>query len=228
MTELFGDASEYDKMLDQGIRLSGEGKAFFIEGRLAFLRSLLPASFPVRSILDFGCGAGETSERLSARFGGAHVIGQDVSGDIISHANQRYRGDSALSFTDALDAIEPGSIDLCYSNGAFHHIPPAERAGVVSQLLTLTRPGGVVAVFENNPWNPGTRAVMRRIPFDKDAVPVFSPVLKKLLEQGGFAVAPARYLFVFPAFLRLLRPAERCLTRVPAGAQYVILARRPA
>src|SRR5205807_2407967 len=146
----------------------------------------------------------------------------------VAHANQRYRGDSALSFTDALDAIEPGSIDLCYSNGAFHHIPPAERAGVVSQLLTLTRPGGVVAVFENNPWNPGTRAVMRRIPFDKDAVPVSSPVLKKLLEQGGFAVAPARYLFVFPAFLRLLRPAERFLTRVPAGAQYVVLARRPA
>ena len=29
--------------------------------------------------------------------------------------------------------------------------------------------GGVLALFENNPWNPGTRLVMKRIPFDRNA-----------------------------------------------------------
>ena len=39
--------------------------------------------------------------------------------------------------------------------------------GFVRQGL---RPGGVFALWENNPWNPGTRLVMRRIPFDRNAV----------------------------------------------------------
>ena len=32
------------------------------------------------------------------------------------------------------------------------------------------RPAGYFALFENNPWNPGARLVMRRIPFDRDAI----------------------------------------------------------
>ncbi len=225
-TEGFSDSATYDEMLERGIKLSGEDKAFFVEGRLAFLKARLP-DFRPGHVLDFGCGAGQTSERLSEVFGGARVTGQDVSGQIIDQANTEYASNPKLSFTAALDEIPPGSVGLCYSNGAFHHIPPVERAGVISQLLRCCRPGGVLAVFENNPWNPGTRLVMRRIPFDRDAETVSAPALRRLLEQGGFETDPARFLFVFPSPLRALRPMERWLTRVPAGAQYVVLARRP-
>ena len=36
-------------------------------------------------------------------------------------------------------------------------------------IRRLLRPNGIFALWENNPWNPGTRLVMRRIPFDRDA-----------------------------------------------------------
>lgn len=226
-TEGFGDAATYDEMLQQGIKLSGEEKSFFVEGRLAFLKSMLPSTFQPRQVLDFGCGAGETSERLSQVFGGARVTGQDVSQGIVEHANAHYDDNPDLSFTASLEEIAPGSVDMCYSNGAFHHIPPPERPGVIAQLLRCCRPGGYLAVFENNPWNPGTRMVMRRIPFDRDAQRVSAPRLRSLLTRGGFQADPARYLFVFPSALRSLRPVERRLTRLPAGAQYLVLARRP-
>ena len=41
------------------------------------------------------------------------------------------------------------------------------------------RPGGLFAFWENNPWNPGTRLVMSRIPFDRDAITLSA------LERGG-------------------------------------------
>jgi SAM-dependent methyltransferase len=226
MTEGFRDAADYDRMLQQGLKLTGDDKLFYVDGRLAFLRSLLPHDFEPQSVLDFGCGAGETTERLSRMFPTALVAGYDVEGAIISHAAARH-AHTRISFTAALEAISAESVDLCYSNGAVHHVPPAERPEVFERLFSRCRPGGMIAIFENNPWNPGTRLVMRRIPFDRDASPISAGPLRRVLEGAGFRVEVARYLFVFPAFLRGLRRAERWLTRVPVGAQYVVTARRP-
>ena len=226
MTEGFSDATEYDRMLQQGLKLTGDDKIFYVEGRLAFLKTLLPPGFAPQGILDFGCGAGETTHRLSALFPGAQVTGQDLDDDIVRQATARF-GDTKVGFTASLDTIDPESIDLCYSNGAFHHIPPPERPAVVATLFKLCRPGGRMAIFENNPLNPGTRLVMRRIPFDRDAAPLTAPALRRLLSGGGFETLASRFLFVFPNFLRALRPAERWLARAPLGAQYVVDARRP-
>jgi len=35
------------------------------------------------------------------------------------------------------------------------------------------------------------------------------------------------FCFIFPHALRALRPIERWLTRLPLGAQYLVLARKP-
>jgi hypothetical protein len=40
-------------------------------------------------------------------------------------------------------------------------------AKTVSRAL---KKGGYFAYFESNPWNPGTKMVMGRIPFDRDAI----------------------------------------------------------
>jgi hypothetical protein len=85
-------------------------------------------------------------------------------------------------------------------------------------------PQGVLAVFENNPWNVGARMVMRRIPFDRDAVPLSPPALRALLGGAGLSVRSTRFLFYFPRPLAALRPLEPWLVRVPLGAQYWVLA----
>jgi hypothetical protein len=50
------------------------------------------------------------------------------------------------------------------------------------------RPGGLFAPWENNPWNPNTRYVMSRIPFDRDATTLSPPKAVGLLRQNGFQV----------------------------------------
>ena len=224
----FGDASTYDAMLERGLRLSGESKTFFTEGRLTRLRELLPGPDVARQILDFGCGTGDTSGPLLERFGAVRVVGLDTSTGAVEHARRHHVGD-AREFHHVDAFVARDTFDLCYTNGTFHHIEPGERVAVLGRLRAMLRPGGLLAVFENNPWNPGTRLVMRRVPFDRGARMVTTRRMRRLLVEAHFEiVTPTLYLFVFPAPLGALRGTERFLERLPLGGQYLVLGRRPS
>ncbi len=226
MSELFEDAESYDAMLQRGIKLSGEGKEFFIRGRLAHLQRVLPAGLVPRRVLDFGCGVGDATSLLAAAFPGASVVGVDVARAAVDKAHaDRARDDVSFGTVDELDGLDP--FEICYVNGAFHHIPVAERATVMSTIYASMRPGGVLAVFENNPWSLPARMVMRRIPFDADAVMLRGSEVGALARAAGFStVMQTKYLFVFPKALAVLRPLERLLSPLPLGAQYAVLAVR--
>lgn len=224
---LFNEAEAYDEMLHRGLRLSGEDKTYFLLGRIRCLDAALPEAFTPRRILDFGCGTGDTSSHLAERFRSAEIVGVDVAAAAVAHASRRH-GREGVRFSSLDELSDDATFDLCYSNGAFHHIPPHERADVLDRLRGWLRPGGMFALFENNPLNPGTRLVMSRVPFDKEAKTLRAGTARRLLSEAGFElVGSTRYLFVFPAALRSLRFLEKRLEGLPFGAQYLVLARRP-
>ena len=89
------------------------------------------------------------------------------------------------------------------------------------------RPGGLFAFWENNAWNPATRYVMSKVPFDRDAILLFPHGSRRLLRDGGFEILGTDYLFIFPGMLSALRPLERLACKLPLGGQYLVLARKP-
>ena len=221
---LFDLSAEYRQMLNQGIRLSGESQEFFIHGRIESLASRLPAGFSIRRILDFGCGIGTATARLSARFPGAEVVGVDTSENALDYAHGHY-GSERMRFRTLTGLSQEEPFDLCYVNGVFHHIEPASRIGAVQNIHRALRSGGRLALFENNPWNPGTRMVMSRIPFDRDAITLSSPEAARLVRSGGFTRPTLGWsLFYFPRPLGFLRVAEGALSHLPLGAQYCVMA----
>jgi SAM-dependent methyltransferase len=221
-------SDDYTAALERGIGLSGEGADFFARERIAWTgRRLAEAGAPAQTILDFGCGTGIATPYLLALPGAQRVIGSDVSRDSLDVA-RRDHGSERTSFV-AMDEPPPaGSVDVAYCNGVFHHIVPAERGEALRWVREALRPGGLFAFFENNPWNPGTRIVMRRIPFDRDAQTLSPPVARRLLGAAGFEVLRTDSLFWFPRALRALRPLEERLAALPFGAQYLVLARKAA
>ncbi len=120
-----------------------------------------------------------------------------------------------------------GEFDLAFCNGVFHHIPLGERAAVMRYIYNSLRPDGLFAFWENNPWNPGTRYVMSRIPFDREAIPLAPPQARELVRVCGFGVLRTDFLFILPRVLKWLRGLERRLARWALGAQYQVLRRKP-
>jgi SAM-dependent methyltransferase len=222
---LFDKSDEYEEMLAQGLRLSGEDRHYFIAGRLGAMRDWLGPGFRPRAILDFGCGIGDTVVRLAELYPDAEITGVDAAEPAVEHA-RRAHGGARIRFESLAEFRPKGSYDLCYSNGVFHHIAPSERVRAAGLVRDALAPRGRFALMENNPWNPGTRMVMRRIPFDRDAIPLAPPESRSLLASAGFECAPARFLFFFPRALAWLRASEPWLARIPFGAQYCVLATR--
>jgi SAM-dependent methyltransferase len=219
-------AEDYEEALERGVGLSGEDSSFFAEGRVAWVgHRLAELGLTVPRLLDFGCGTGSTAPLLLDLPGAEHVLGTDVSKGLLDVA-RRDHGADQVDFA-LLGSPPPGCIDLAYCNGVFHHIPPAERGDAVDYVWSALRSRGLFALWENNPWNPATRLVMRRIPFDRDAITLSAPETRRLLQARGFDILRTDFLFVFPRQLAALRRAEPALARLPLGAQYLVLAVKP-
>jgi trans-aconitate methyltransferase len=219
-------AARYDEDCMRGLAVSGEDRDYFARGRAAALRALwarLGLAEP-RTVIDLGCGTGDGTVRLAEAFAGARVLGLDPSTASIALARSRWAGGACEFAEDAGEALPPAG--LVHLSGVLHHVPPPERDALLRRAAAALAPGGALAVFENNPLNPGTRWVMSRIPFDRDAVPLRAAEARRRAAAAGLRPLAVRYHFYFPRWLRALRPLEPALQRLPLGAQYLVLARR--
>ncbi len=221
-------AETYQQTLDRAIAASGEDGCYFAGARVDWLRSLLEAeSCDCRSILDFGCGTGMGVTSLAERFQSARITGIDVSSASLAIAARRHP-DSTIRFEHAADFQPHADQDLVYSSGVLHHIDPCERAHWLAVIAQALRPGGVCAIWENNPWSLPARYCMRVNPFDQQASMVSARNVRKLCREAGLQVFLTRYAFIFPRWLAALRPFEQSMARFPLGAQYVVLSRAVA
>jgi SAM-dependent methyltransferase len=220
-------ASEYDAALAEGLSLSGESKDFFAQGRIRHLAGCLKElQFRPGSIMDFGCGTGTNTPFLLTLDGVTSLLGVDISESSLNIA-RRAIPDNRAAFS-VLDQHGPdGRFDLVFTNGVLHHISPAERAGAIDYIFRALRPGGLLAFWENNPWNPGTRYVMSRIPFDRDAITISAGEAQSMMRSGGLEVLRTDFRFIFPKLLGFLRNLEPLLSGFPFGAQYQLLCRKP-
>ncbi len=220
-------ADNYDEALQKGLSLTGESKEFFAQERVNWMHQWLTRlqGLP-QSILDFGCGTGGSESFLLKTFSPKRIIGTDVSDDSLDIARKIYAAEPCEFIR--LDTFAPnGEVDLAFCNGVFHHIPIADRAQCVETVFRALRPGGYFCFWENNPWNPGTRWVMSRVPFDKDAIMLWPAESRRLLRAAGFEIVTTSYRFIFPNSLRVFRGLEPALASLPLGGQYLVIAQKP-
>jgi SAM-dependent methyltransferase len=219
-------AGAYDATLNRGLSLSGESKEYFAHERVRWLAARLSdLSVQPSSILDYGCGTGGASLELLGQLHARMVVGVDASRESLDIA-RRVHTDARLQFRTTSDLEMAGQFELAYCNGVFHHVEPEQRLGALGYVHRSLSSGGYFAFWENNPWNPGTRLVMRRISFDRDAKLLSPSHARTLLVGAGFSVLRTDFLFLFPHMLSVLRPLEARLARIPAGAQYMMLCRK--
>jgi SAM-dependent methyltransferase len=220
-------AADYERELDRGLRFSGENKDYFAEQRVRWLAgSLRKLGRSPASVLDFGCGVGGSSLLLQEIIGARTYVGVDNSSDSIDRAKKLFGAPSRQFEVLGNSQAFRENVEVAYCNGVFHHIEIAERPAAAKYVYNSLCRGGIFSFWENNPWNPGTRYVMSRIEFDRNAKTLSAGEACRLLSDAGFTILSREFLFIFPRSMRHLRFFEPRLSGLPFGAQYQILCKR--
>ena len=216
----------YEEALARGVSATGEDAEFFLRERVAwFGEALKRDNVLVPRVLDFGCGTGNAAQFLLRLPGAREVVGIDVSDRLLTRARAEHESET-IHFATIKEHRADATFDAAYCNGVFHHIPVTDRAAAIAIVHGSLKSGGRFAFWENNPWNPGTRYVMSRIEFDRDAITIPPPEARRLLTAGGFEILGTTSRFFFPRALRIFRGAEPLLSRIPLGGQYMVLCRK--
>ncbi|HVA47296.1 MAG TPA: class I SAM-dependent methyltransferase [Pirellulales bacterium] len=104
------------------------------------------------SILDVGCGEGQSTEALAEVFSKASIVGVDITprvGRLFRGDNQRVRfiREDIGAFADQ----NKGTFDLAVLCDVLHHLPVDQRAGFLQNVASCMRPRGWLVVKE---WQP--------------------------------------------------------------------------
>lgn len=226
-------ARDYEAALNNGLNLTGESRDFYARGRVEIVRDTARRlGLRIDALCDYGCGTGDTLPLLHELLGARRLIGLDPSTASLDEAHRRHPHVPVEWSTPEAFSASPSAaatqLDAVYCNGVFHHIPPAERLAAARQIVRFLRPGGCWFFWENNPLNPGTRWVMSRIPFDRDAITLRPGEARRLGETAGLTWRETTSHFYFPNTLRVLRPTEKWLRHLPLGGQYLVVLQKPA
>ncbi|WP_315780999.1 MULTISPECIES: class I SAM-dependent methyltransferase [unclassified Bradyrhizobium] len=222
----FADA--YDQQHRANIAITGEDPAYFAEYKIRLLEQITDRDrLQVSQICDFGAGIGNSIPFFRRYFPEATLISSDVSERSLALARQRHpgSGETLLIENDRIPC-ESDRFDVVFSACVFHHIPHEEHVAWLRELHRITRPGGLIAVFEHNPLNPLTVHAVNTCPFDENAKLIFARQLSRSLQAAGWSSPQIQYSLFFPRALARLRPLEDMLGWLPLGAQYAALARK--
>jgi len=219
-------SSSYEELLRDPLRdrFTGRESMFFHRRKADLIRLFYRrrglATSDLR-YLDVGCGKGTLLQLLRPDF--EQAAGCDVSEGMM----RQIRPVAGIETRVQKDALRipfgDAEFDLVTAVCVYHHVPPAARRTLTSEIGRVLRPGGIFCMIEHNPFNPVTRLIVSRTPVDADALLLRVAEGRQLASEAGLAPLEHDYFLYFPQVLyRYLGRLEAVLAKVPLGGQYAL------
>ena len=164
-------ADEYESHHRRNIAITGESPEYFAEYKISQLATFVPdlLASPGR-ILDFGSGIGNSIPFFRKHFPRALLTCADASSRSIELCRKRFPGHEHFALVAGNEIpLDSNSFDVAFSACVFHHIPHEDHGHWLAEMLRVTRPGGLLVIFEHNPLNPLTVRAVNTCPFDENA-----------------------------------------------------------
>jgi SAM-dependent methyltransferase len=219
--------STYSEAVNDSISFSGLSVDFFARAKSVRFIDLLermigPASG--LSVLDVGCGVGTYHPLLRGTIG--KISGVDPSSACIDEAKKNNPYVNYSTYDGDILPYEDAIFDAVFAICVMHHVPQAKWAQFSSELARVTKPGGLVILFEHNPYNPLTRKAVSSCPFDADAVLLSKRTASAYLRSAGLSHVQGSYILMVPSIKGIARKVDDALGFLPLGAQYYVVGRR--
>lgn len=217
----------YRQEIQKSISFIGQDLAFFTLVKVNKLLELIHKHLGATShlkILDVGCGIGITDYYLTQHF--KKLYGIDLSRGIVQKAAilnpkasyRHYQGKN-LPYAD-------NSMDVTFSICVMHHVVPEGWNHFTKEMIRVTKKGGLVVVFEHNPFNPLTQCAVSRCDLDEDANLLQMNNVKQLLGRDSSRVEDRGYILFTPFRGNLFSFLDRHLGWLPLGAQYYVAGKK--
>lgn len=215
--------TEYQNLVEDSMSFSGMSHDYVTQAKVDLIVATAERRFgnlEACQILDVGCGIGLTDAFLFDK--PWKVSGTDVSAKSIEKARQR---NPQVEYTVGEEnrlPFDDKSFDLCFTICVMHHVPPADWTNFLCEMRRILKPEGVAMVIEHNPFNPLTRLVVNRCPFDADAVLLSKRTLIQHVREAKLKPLSSSYFLFTP--WKKLQFVDHLLSWLPMGAQYCLAA----
>lgn len=114
-------------------------------------------------VVDLGCGPGNSTALLAARFPGADILGVDGAPDMLAAARRDVAGARFVE-ADLLDWAPQAAPDLIFANAVLHWLP--DHASLLPRLAGWLAPGGCLAVQVPDNLEEPSHRLMRAVAAD--------------------------------------------------------------
>jgi SAM-dependent methyltransferase len=223
MAELFDSYDKsYGAVVQSSIDFSGLPHSFFMTAKADVLRELIATRLGdvhKPAALDVGCGVGAFHPFLRGMC--RRLCGTDVSEASVAQARHDNPGVEYETYDGDILTYGRATFDLATAICVMHHVPPKKWLAFLREIRRVVRPGGLVCIFEHNPFNPLTRLAVSRCEFDRDAVLLRAGQTQRLMSDAGLRDVETKYFLLLPSARASMRSIEQVFERIPLGAQYV-------
>lgn len=220
-------AKDYRQIHNESLKFSGTDSDYFSEQKVVEVRKHEKSA--VLSILDLGCGDGNSAVYFRKIFPECRYTGLDTSVESIEQAGLRGLEDVSFSHFDGFNIPFPDrSFDIVFIACVLHHVDRSLHEKLVGEAKRALKTGGRLYIFEHNPLNPVTRKIVRDCPFDEDAVLLSSSYTRRILQNLGFEDVKTEYTLFFPRqkLFRIFHGLEDHLKWLPLGGQYYAISKK--
>jgi trans-aconitate 2-methyltransferase len=114
----------------------------------------------ISSAVDLGCGPGNSTEFLAARFPGAKITGLDSSTNMLDAARKRMPN-ATFELADIATWSAPGPFDVLFANAALQWV--ASHETLLPALIAKLAPGGSLAVQMPDNLDEPAHRLMREV-----------------------------------------------------------------
>lgn len=228
MTAPFDEyADTYRDEVQSSISFAGQDVEYFTRRKADLVREISRRILgPCGHLLalDVGSGNGSTDSLLDGHFG--LLVGCDPSLRSTAHAASANRANRYFAADGGALPCRDQAVDVAFAINVLHHVEPAHRDAFLREMTRVVRPGGLVLLFEHNPWNPLTRVSVARCEFDEGVELLTTREMQERAVRCGLEPVEHRYIVFTPIDSARLHRIENRLGWLPLGAQHYVAARR--